>query len=59
MIKKKLENKTAKITKCWIPSHVNTYGDEREDTLTDIGAKKDKSCAPVTFRIVKAKINMK
>ena len=58
-IKKRLDENTAKLTICWIPSHVNTYGNEKADALADRGTKEDQSCAPVTFRIVKAKVKNK
>ena len=57
MIREKLGKNTAKITICWIPSHVNTYGNEKADALAGRGARS-KLCP--SHRIVKAKIlNMK
>ena len=41
---------------CWIPSHCNTYGNDKADRLADRGSKCDQDNAPVTFNITKAKI---
>ena len=51
-----LAGTTNNITICWVPSHCNTYGNEKADRLADEGSKMDQSQAPVTFRIVRAKI---
>ena len=57
VIKKKLNDFQGKLTICWVPSHCNTYGNEKADKLADLGTKCNQDEAPVTFRIVKAKIN--
>jgi len=55
-IKVLLNNTKKKITICWIPSHCNTFGNDKADDLANRGAKLDQANAPVTFRIVRAKI---
>ena len=55
-IKIKLDRMKKKLTICWIPSHCNTYGNDRADALADKGAKCEQKDAPVTYNIAKAKI---
>ena len=55
-IKIKLDQMTHQLTICWIPSHCNTYGNDRADALADSGAKCEQKDAPVTCNIAKAKI---
>ena len=53
-IKVQLNSTQKDITICWVPSHCNTFGNDREDDLADRGSKMDKTNAPVTLRINKA-----
>ena len=55
-IKVLLNNTKKKIIICWVPSHCNTFGNEKADQLAERGAKLTQTDIPVTFCIVKAKI---
>ena len=55
-IKQLLDENTADLTLCWIPSHVETYGNDKADKLAELGTGRDQADAPVTFNIAKAKI---
>ena len=56
VIKHKLNEMNNKITICWIPSHCNTYGNDKADQLAEKGTHCDQKDAPVTLSIAKAKI---
>ena len=58
-IKRKLQELTHNITLCWLPSHCDTYGNEKADKLADAGARMSQETAPVTCSIAKAKIKSK
>jgi ribonuclease HI len=58
-IKKLLDDNIADLTLCWIPSHVDTYGNDKADKLADLGTEEAQADAPVTFNIVKAKVKNK
>ena len=55
VIKHRLTEMTSKITICWIPSHCNTYGNDKADKLADRGTRCEQKDAPVTLNITKAK----
>ena len=55
-IKQLLDENTTDLTLCWIPSHVETYGNDKADKLAELGMGRDQTDAPVTFNIAKAKI---
>ena len=46
-----LAGSTNNITNCWVPSHCNTYGNEKSDRRADEGYMMDQSQANVNFRI--------
>ena len=58
-IKTNIDKIQAKLTILWIPSHCETDGNERADTLAKEGSKMDQSSTPVTYNIIKAKIKNK
>ena len=38
-IKQKLDEMRSQVIICWVPSHCNTYGNDKEDEYADKGAK--------------------
>ena len=56
MIKTKLNLIDYQLTICWIPSHCNTFGNDKADALAEKGSKCQQKKAPVTMNIAKAKI---
>ena len=59
MIKRKLQETKTSVTLCWVPSHCDTYGNEKADRLADKGAKMSQENIPVTCSIAKAKLKSK
>ena len=55
-MKKLLQNIKHRIMLCWVPSHCDTFGNEKADRLADEGAKMPQNNVPVTFNITRAKI---
>ena len=55
-VKRVLQGIKQKIILCWVPSHCDTFGNEKADRLADKGAQMPQRNVPVTFSIVKAKI---
>ena len=55
-VKRALQGIKKKIILCWVPSHCDTFGNEKADRLADKGAQMSQRNVPVTFSIVKAKI---
>ena len=55
-IKQKLDEMRSQVTICWVPSHCNTYGNDKADELADKGAKCNQEEAPVTLNVARAKI---
>ena len=48
-----------KVTLCWVPSHCDTYGNEKADRLADKGTVMNQDTTPVTYSIARAKIRSK
>ena len=55
-VKKSLQNIKHKVMLCWVPSHCDTFGNDKADRLADEGAKMPQNNVPVTFNITRAKI---
>ena len=55
-VKNVLQRMKQKVTLCWVPSHCDTYGNDKADRLADKGAAMNQEGIPITYSIAKAKI---